>query len=204
MGQEPLVAWVQPTGSASSHVFSVTPSSVRQTDTRPSGVHLVLSLQQRVREMSSWSSKAQPETSFLHPHHVPPTPTLACAAFRSLSPSSDLPLPLKPLLFPESYFPSIHTPNVLSHVYRKRSPSCSNYPLSHLNLFTCWSPHWWDENVPDGGFHHRALGSILDTVWILSITVREWYSQAHFTDEKAQYPEESYLAQGLTAIKGQS
>ena len=80
--------------------------------------------------------------SFPPPHLVPPTPTLTCTAFHSLSPSSDLPLPLKPLLFPGSYFPSVHTPDTLSHVYGKRSPSCSNYPLSHLNLFTCWSPRW--------------------------------------------------------------
>lgn len=163
----------------------MTPSSVRQRDTSPSGVHLVLSLQQRVREMSSWSSKAQPETSFLHPHHVPPTPTLACAAFQSLSPSSDLPLPLKPLLFPESYFPSIHTPMCLLMCTEKDLRVVLITLSPNLNLFTCWSPHWWGENVPDGGFHHRALGSMLNTVWILSITVREWYSQAHFTDEKA-------------------
>ena len=120
----------------------MTSSNVRQRDTSPSGVHLVLSLQRRVREMSSWSSKAQPQDSFPPPHLVPPTPTLTCTAFHSLSPSSDLPLPLKPLLFPGSYFPSVHTPDTLSHVYGKRSPSCSNYPLSHLNLFTCWSPRW--------------------------------------------------------------
>ena len=41
------------------------------------------------------------------------------------------------------------------------------------------------ENGPDGGFHHRAPGSVLGTVWILSTTVTERYSQAHFTDEKA-------------------
>ena len=111
-------------GSTSSHVFSVTSSNVRQRNTSPSGVPLVLSLQRRVREMSSWSSKAQPETNFLHPHHVPPTHTLTCAALHSPFPQLRSASPPEASPFPRIILPFNSQPR---HAF-----SCVQIKISEL------------------------------------------------------------------------